>query len=173
MGLYDLKIAEEVFGKKFEKDEKLLSFLEEKGLEDSSVKKFLDIHQKIWRKESVANDCKKYSETWEDATDTYLERVKKCLEGTENNRFSIEYIAEVVADEFGEPIPNENQGKRQIISLHGGKNGDGKWNEYLTDMLSIFNKLTDKAVGGFNSAYLINWDVDVADDVFYIYIGIN
>lgn len=125
------------------------------------------------RKEEVAEDGRKYSETWKDITDEYIDRVNKSLAGTEENHFSCGYVADVIVDELGHEIPNEYQNKRQVIFIHGGKNGDGEWNEYLVDALSLFNKLKSKEFGGFNDVYLCKWDVDVADDVFYMWIGVN
>lgn len=125
------------------------------------------------RKQEVAEDGRKYGETWKDVTDEYIDRVNKSLAGTEENRFSCGYVADVIADELGHEIPNEYQNKRQIIYIHGGKNGSGKWNEYLVNALGIFNRLTKENIGGFNNVYLIKWDVDVADDVFYMWIGVN
>lgn len=169
---YDLRIAEEVFGKQFKDVEEIKDYIEEKTLEDEKVKQFLDIHEKIWRKEEVAEDGRKmYSEVWKDVTDFYIDRVKECLEGIEDNRFSCGYVADVLFDEVGQIVPDENRHK--IIFIHGGKNGDGKWNEYLVDALSLFNKLKSKEYGGFNDVYLIKWDVDVADDVFYMWIGVK
>lgn len=126
------------------------------------------------RKEEVAEDGRKmYNEVWKDVTDEYIDRINKSLVGTEDNNFSCGYVADVIVNECGNNIPNEYQNKCQVIFVHGGKNGGGKWNEYLVDALSLFNKLKSKEFGGFNDVYLIKWDVDVADDVFYMWIGVN
>ena len=171
---YDLKIAEEIFGKHFDNQDEVIKYIEEKTLQNEQVTKFLDVHKKIWRKEECAEDGRKmYNEVWKDVTDEYIDRINKSLEGTEENRFGCGYVADVIVDECDNNIPNEYCDKHQVIYLHGGKNGNGKWNEYLVDMLSIVNKLKSKEYGGFNDVYLCKWDVDVADDVFYIWIGVN
>lgn len=171
---FDFELAKKYLGKSFETEEQIGDYIREKGLEDESVKKFYDEQEKIWRKEEVTKDGKEmYNEEWVDVTDEYIERIKKCLIGTEDNRFSCGYVADVVKNELGQPIPNEYQDKHQIIFIHGGKNGSGEWKDYLQDAYNIFRRLTNKDCGRFKNAYLIKWDVDVADDVFYMWIGVN
>ena len=122
----------------------------------------------------VAKDGREmFNEVWNNVTDDYIERVKICLLGTEENRFTCEYVADVIKNEVGQNIPNENESNHKVIYLHGGKNGDGNWIEYFNDISNIFEKLTIKTLGGFKTANLIKWDVDVADDVFCVWIGVN
>lgn len=115
------------------------------------------------RKNVIEDGMTRYNETWEDVTPAFEERVKKCLEGTEDNMFSLGYIAK----------PLVNFDNYYVIYIHGGKNGSGKWNEYFVDALSIFNKLTDKNIGNFSKVYLIDWKNDCSDDVFDMWIGVE
>ena len=170
---YDLDIAKQIFGKSFQNEEEIITYIQEKGLEDKLVNQFLNKHELLWRQEEVVKDGEKYKEIWEDITDLnmYKERINLCLLGTEN--ISCGYIADVIKDEVGQDIPNEYQSKRQVIFLHGGKNGDGEWKKYIQDVSKIFEKLTIETIGGFKKAYLIDWTVDVADDVWYMWIGVK
>ena len=172
---YDLTLAEETFGKHFEKVEELIDFLEkyveEHGSEDERFSAFIAYHQKIWRKEAVKDDgARMYNEQWNDVTDDYIEQVKTALLRTDKlNNFSCGYIADVVENELGEPVTD----KYKVIYIHGGRNGKGNWISYSEDIAKLFVSLVNPATGGFDSAWLLKTDVDVADDVFYMWIGVK
>ena len=122
------------------------------------------------RKKNVVKDGHEmFNETWQDVTDDCIERVKKCLSGCDENRFSVGYVADVIKNEVGQDIPNEYEHSHKVIYIHGGKNGDGDWVNYMMDVTSIIFRLSKE----FKNVYLIKWDVDVADDVFYIWIGVE
>lgn len=74
--------------------------------------------------------------------------------------FSLSYVAEV---------PSPDSQSRWIIGLHGGKNGDGKWNEYLLDMISTYNKLKEI----FENVTVLDIKNDVPDDVFDMRIVVS
>ena len=114
-----------------------------------------------------------YNEVWKECTILFKDRIEKCLAGTEDNKFKLEYIAEVIEDETGASLPNEYEGRRYIALITAGKNGDGDWVDYLIDAHNIFVDLTDKDVGGFEKAYLVKWENDCADDVSYLYLGLK
>lgn len=114
-----------------------------------------------------------YNEVWKECTILFKDRIEKCLVGTEDNKFKLEYVAEVIEDETGASLPNEYEDRRYIALITAGKNGDGDWIDYLIDAHNIFADLTDPDVGGFEKAYLVKWENDCADDVSYLYIGLK
>ena len=103
-----------------------------------------------------------YGETWTKITDDdVITRVTKSLSGCEWSNLKLDFVAKVEGSEH------------LVIHLYGGKNGSGKWNEYLADLLSIINKLTDESIGTFKEVWLISLKNDCADDVFDVYIGVR
>ena len=74
--------------------------------------------------------------------------------------FDLDYVAEV---------PSYDSQPRWIIGLHGGKNGDGKWNEYFYHMISTYNKLKEI----FEDVTVLSVKTDVPDDVFDIRIVVS
>ena len=114
-----------------------------------------------------------YNEVWKECTILFKDRIEKCLVGTEDNKFKLEYVAEVIEDETGASLPNEYEDRRYIALITAGKNGDGDWVDYLIDAHNIFVDLTDQDVGGFEKAYLVKWENDCADDASYLYIGLK
>lgn len=114
-----------------------------------------------------------YNEVWKECTILFKDRIEKCLVGTEDDKFKLEYVAEVIEDETGASLPNEYEDRRYIALLTAGKNGDGDWINYLIDAHDIFADLTDPYVGGFEKAYIVKWENDCADDVSYLYIGLK
>ena len=114
-----------------------------------------------------------YNEVWKECTILFKDKIEKCLDGTEDDKFKLEYVAEVIEDETGASLPNEYEGRRYIALLTAGKNGDGDWIDYLIDAHNIFADLTDLNVGGFEKAYMVKWENDCADDVSYLYIGLK
>lgn len=116
---------------------------------------------------------KEYNEVWKECTILFKDKIEKCLVGTEDDKFKLEYVAEVIEDETGASLPNEYEDRRYIALLTAGKNGDGDWIDYLIDAHNIFADLTDPDVGGFNKAYLVKWENDCADDISYLYIGLK
>lgn len=116
---------------------------------------------------------KEYNEVWKECTILFKDKIEKCLVGTEDDKFKLEYVAEVIEDETGASLPNEYEGRRYIALLTAGKNGDGDWIDYLIDAHNIFADLTDPDVGGFEKAYMVKWENDCADDISYLYIGLK
>ena len=103
-----------------------------------------------------------YVETWTKITDDdVITRVTKSFAGCEWSNLKFDFVAKVEGSEH------------LVIHLYGGKNGSGKWNEYLVDLLSIINKLTDESIGTFKNVWLISLKNDCADDVFDVYIGVR
>jgi len=74
--------------------------------------------------------------------------------------FGLSYVAEV---------PSYDSQPRWIIGLHGGKNGNGKWNEYFLDIISTYNKLKEI----FENVIILDIKNDVADDVFDMRIVVS
>ena len=79
-----------------------------------------------------------YRETWTKITDDdVITRVTKSLSGCDQSNLKVDFVAKV------------EESEHLVIHLYGGKNGSGKWNEYLVDLLSTINKLTDERIGAF------------------------
>ena len=109
----------------------------------------------------------KYGEKWNEThdLDNEIEGLLDKSRKTSNIGLADAWI---VTDDQGVP-PNSYY----IIKLHGGLNGSGNWRNYLKDIQSIishFDKLNPTHTRG---AYIIKLDVDVPDDVWTLYIGIN
>lgn len=51
----------------------------------------------------------------------------------------------------------------------GGLNGCGEWSKYFEDLSDLIRML----YGYFDDIWLIKLDVDVLDDVFYAYVGLE
>lgn len=51
-----------------------------------------------------------------------------------------------------------------VVKMYGGLNGRGEWSKYLEDIKSIID---------FTPSWIIKLDVDVPDDVWTLYIGID
>ena len=103
-----------------------------------------------------------YGETWTKITDDdVITRVTKSLSGCDQSNLKVDFAAKV------------EEAEHLVIHLYGGKNGSGKWNEYLVDLLSTINKLTDESIGAFKKVWLISLKNDCADDVFDVYIGVR
>ena len=121
------------------------------------------------RKEMAAEDGRlMYNEIWKDNTEEFESKVNECLKDT-INRFSLGYVADVINDDCGNDVLAECQDKHHVIYLHGGQNGNGHWINYMKDMTNIVLNLCTK----FDKVYLIKWNVDVADDVFDIWLGVK
>lgn len=114
-----------------------------------------------------------FNETWVKVEDEeLLNKFKRATYGCEDDRFWVDFVAEVVKDEVGQDLPNKDQpNKHWVVGFHAGRNGDGEWNEYFLDAISIVNRLTKEE--GFKSAYLIDWINDCADDVSWLRIGVT
>ncbi|MCR4800153.1 MAG: hypothetical protein K5860_06560 [Bacteroidales bacterium] len=95
-----------------------------------------------------------FDEKWiEERDKNIVKNIKKIFSG--NCGLSLEYIAK----------HKENR----IIKCGGGKNGNGKWTEYLSQWLNIFTELNSIA----KDVWLIELENDDLDDVFDLYIGIK
>ena len=114
-----------------------------------------------------------YHEVWKECTILFKDRIEKCLAGTEDNKFKLEYVAEVIEDETGASLPNEYEDRRYIALITAGKNGGGDWVDYLVDAHNIFTDLIDPDIGGFKKAYIVKWENDCADDISYLYLGLK
>lgn len=167
--MYDLELAEKAFDKHFDDEKSLKEYLETVDIETEPARTFLNHQEKIWRKEHVIEDGHEmFREVWEDVTDNYIDTVNECLKpANKENRFSCGYVANVLTNEFGESLPDKFN--HQVIFLHGGRNGGGDWLSYIDDIDEIFHELSRK----FETVYLIKTDVDVVDDVFYMWIGVQ
>jgi len=99
-----------------------------------------------------------FNEDWIKIEDSeIIQKFDSCLKGTDN--LSTNYVA-------GVPSPEEIGNPHYVWAIHGGKNGSGRWNEYLVDLLSTVNKL--KMI--FNKVAILSIYTDIPDDVFDVRI---
>ena len=73
-----------------------------------------------------------------------------------------------LADE--EPIYTDEYGTT-IIEFWGGLNGGGDWFNYLRSIADIIDAIND--MSGISNAYVVDWEIDSADDIFTLLIGIS
>lgn len=59
----------------------------------------------------------------------------------------------------------EGRDDHYIAKIYGGLNGSGEWKNYLKDIQHIVNDI--------KNCYVIRLDVDVPDDVWTLYLGIQ
>lgn len=71
-------------------------------------------------------------------------------------------------DEIMESV-SPDMSSHYVIVLSGGHNGNGDWCEYLKDLHKVMNKLKNE----FKECWLIDMQIDCADDVHNVFIGIN
>lgn len=103
-----------------------------------------------------------YGETWTKITDDdVIAKVTKSLAGCDSSNLKLDFVAKV------------EESEHFVIHLYGGRNGSGQWNEYLVDLLSTINKLTNESICAFKRVWLISLKNDCADDVFDVYIGVR
>ena len=139
------------------------------------VKEFLDKYEKEEQKNiNVTADGKEYGEIWTlIENENIINKIRFSICGTEDNKFKIDYVAKSDDDTI-------------IIHLLAGKNGQGEWNKYFLDAISIINRLTcndnscilwlnaDENINVgkmFKKAWLIKWTNDCSDDISSLYIG--
>ena len=91
-------------------------------------------------------------------------KITDCLT-TSGNAYKLMDIRKVT-----DTNPNTNkETSHYVVMLHGGKNGNGKWFEYFSDLNLLFSTLSIR----FNEAWLMELDNDCADDVHYVYLGLR
>lgn len=101
-----------------------------------------------------------FDEKWVKVKDeNVLAKIENCLAETKGERFCLEYVADVEPDD----IP------RMIIGLHGGLNGNGRWDVYLMDIITIIHRLSLM----FANVTILDIKNDVLDDVFDVRIVVS
>lgn len=58
-----------------------------------------------------------------------------------------------------------------IIEFWGGLNGSGNWSDYLRAVADIIDDLN--ALPEISDAYVVEWTVDCADDIFTLLVGVS
>lgn len=96
----------------------------------------------------------KYGEKWEPS-----HKLDDALKHYESNETSNMKLIEVFA------VSSEHsKGVHYVAKFYGGLNGAGNWRNYLRDIQKLVAE---------QKAYIIKLDVDVPDDVWTLYVGIN
>lgn len=105
-------------------------------------------------KDKLQIEYEKYGEHWNktDALDNILKNLKGIKDTKETSNIGIMDVFDVNSDHY-------------IIKLKGGLNGSGNWRNYLKDIQTIIKEL--------KGSYVIDLDVDVPDDVWVVYIGVE
>ena len=89
------------------------------------------------------------------ATDKELEQIVNKYDNEKRSRIRFH---EYGRDEYG----------TNIITIYGGLNGCGEWDDYLEDILSLYNDLSEKY-----HVWIVDLDVDCCDDVWTLLFGIR
>ena len=58
-----------------------------------------------------------------------------------------------------------NKNNHYVVTFHGGLNGYGRLHNYLNDVQEIINQ--------FDNVWLISWNNDCLDDIWFLKIGIQ
>lgn len=66
----------------------------------------------------------------------------------------------------------ENKEDHDVLTIYGGLNGNGRFNEYLNEVSGIVFQLVDKFDLKMDDVWLIDWINDCLDDVFVLRIGV-
>lgn len=66
----------------------------------------------------------------------------------------------------------ENKEDHDVLTIYGGLNGNGRFNEYLNEVSSIVFQLVDKFDLKMDDVWLVDWINDCLDDVFVLRIGV-
>lgn len=66
----------------------------------------------------------------------------------------------------------ENKEDHDVLTIYGGLNGNGRFNEYLNEVSCIIFQLVDKFDLKMDDVWLIDWINDCLDDVFVLRIGV-
>lgn len=96
----------------------------------------------------------KYGEKWTktDELDKKLDSLTSIKNSKETSNMSIMDVFLVDSDHY-------------VIKMNGGLNGSGNWESYLKDMQAVIKELGE--------CYVIDIEVDVPDDVWVLYIGLQ
>ena len=97
----------------------------------------------------------KYGEKW-DTTHKLDDDLKKYETDDKTSNMKLIEVFAVTSE-------HDKEG-HYVAKFYGGLNGSGNWRNYLKDI--------QKLVAG-EKAYIIKLDVDVPDDVWTLYVGIN
>ena len=96
----------------------------------------------------------KYGEKWTktDELDKKLDSLTSIKNSKETSNLAVMGVFLVDSDHY-------------VIKLKGGLNGSGNWESYLKDMQAVIKEL--------GNCYVIDIEVDVPDDVWVLYIGLQ
>lgn len=106
----------------------------------------------------------KYGEKWEPLEDiSIITRVKSCLDKLKYGNFS-------VYDKDFRFAPGNGH---YIVLIYGGRNGNGEWVKYLSEMTKLFKLLLNPNEGKFEDVCLIELGGRSIDDTFSFLIGLK
>ena len=87
-----------------------------------------------------------------------VREISPLIDNLETNKSKIR-ILKYEIDEYG----------TKTLTLRGGLNGCGKWEDYFNDLARIFTKLDEFGY----DVWAIKLDNDCLDDIFYCTVGIE
>lgn len=90
--------------------------------------------------------------------DITSKEIEKLVNKYKSDKSSKMSLADYGRDEYG----------TNVITIYGGLNGGGEWDEYLEDILALYNDLSEKY-----HVWIIDLDVDCLDDVWTLKFGIK
>ena len=80
---------------------------------------------------------------------------------------TIDYIAQVIKDGLGDDLPNEYTDKFYVIQMYMGENGNGKWENYFSEMMGFVKNMKKNGY----DIWMADWVNDCSDDVSTIRFG--
>lgn len=93
-----------------------------------------------------------FGEKWKSTKELHKSGVVKLIEErAKNSNLKVIDVFKVNDDHY-------------VAKMYGGLNGGGEWSKYLEDIKSIID---------FTPSYVIKLNVDVPDDVWTLYVGIE
>jgi hypothetical protein len=124
-------------------------------LTESYIEKSLNIKLNE-EKDPLQEYYEKFGETWKETKDMD-DDLKQYETDDKTSNLKLDKVFDVTSE-------HDKEG-HYIAKFYGGLNGSGKWRNYIQDILKI--------VKGIKDSYIVKLEVDVPDDVWTLYLGLQ
>ena len=137
---------------------------------NTTKKVYLTEAQIQYIKEYIENQVKEdkyikneYNEKWLrlPVNSEIFKKIKKVIDFSNKSNLGLADVAKVISGDEWE----EDENPYYVAIIHGGLNGNGKWQDYLKDIAKIIKEIP--------TSYLIDLDIDVCDDVWTLQLGFH